>query len=67
MRAFVDDNEMLRARTSLLGGGQAGVYAETKAVEGDAKSSAFFDDVRVRSEHDLHEISQIMCPVAGKR
>ena len=55
MRAFVDDNEMLRTRTNLFGRGQAGVYAETKAVEGEEKSSAFFDDVRVRSEHDLHE------------
>ncbi len=55
VRAFIDDSEILRARSNLFGRGQAGVYAVTKADTKDDKSSAFFDDVRVRSEHDLHE------------
>jgi hypothetical protein len=51
VRAFVDDNEVARARTTLFGRGQAGLWA----YAADAKATALFDDVRVRSDRDLED------------
>lgn len=51
VRAYVDDNEVVRARTTLFGRGQAGLWAHS----GDDKSSALFDDVRVRTDRDIED------------
>jgi hypothetical protein len=51
LRAFIDDQEVLRVRADVFGRGEAGVYAEC-ATE---KQTAMFDDVRVRSVQDFEE------------
>ncbi len=51
VRAYVDDNEVARARTTLFGRGQAGLWAHNDSD----KASALFDDVRVRSNHDIED------------
>ena len=51
VRAYVDDNEVARVRTTLFGRGQAGLWAQAP----DDKSSALFDDVRVRSDKGLED------------
>lgn len=51
LRAYVDDTEVLRAHTQLFGRGPAGVYAEVPT----AQDAAVFDDVSIRSVHDIQE------------
>lgn len=51
VRAYVDDNEVVRARTTLFGRGQVGLWAHSS----DDKSSALFDDVRVRTDRDIED------------
>lgn len=50
VRASVDDNEVVRARTTLFGRGQAGLWARNTD-----KAITIFDDVRVRSNHDIED------------
>jgi len=51
LRAYVDDIEVLRARTGYFGRGQIAVYTENP----DADGYATFDDVSVRSVQDVHD------------
>lgn len=67
LQAFIDDNEMLRARTGYFGRGEVGVYAECA----DKNDYAFFDDVSVRSSEDLQDDFRSVVPgrwetVAGR-
>lgn len=50
-RAWVDDIEVLRARTGLFGRGAIGVYCENPTPT----LTADFDDVRVRSIRNFHD------------
>jgi len=51
MRAFVDDAEVLRARTRLFGRGLVGLYAENP----DKSQNAVFDDVAIRTVPERHD------------
>lgn len=51
LRAYVDDIEMLRARTGYFGRGQIGVYSENPSAD----NYTTFDDVNVRSVSDIHD------------
>jgi hypothetical protein len=51
LHAYIDDAEVLTARTGWFGRGQVGLYAENATD----KDSAVFDDVRVRSLKDFHD------------
>ncbi|PQV64873.1 hypothetical protein B1R32_103140 [Abditibacterium utsteinense] len=56
LRGFIDDAEVLRARTGLFGRGQVGLWAKL-ARPGDEKKSegALFDDAEVRSISDFSD------------
>ena len=58
LRAFVDDTEVLRARTGLFGRGEVGLYSENP-TEGEL---AVFDDVSVRSIRDFHDEFVVQVP-----
>ena len=60
VRAYLDDAEVLRARTGWFGRGQVGLYAENPAEE----KSAVFDDVSVRSLRDVAD--DFATPIAGR-
>lgn len=60
LRAWLDDNEVLRARTGLLGRGAVALYAKSPTKE----ASAVFDDVQVKSEEDF--LDDFTKPVAGR-
>jgi hypothetical protein len=55
LRAFLDDNEVMRARTDALGRGQAGLYSLNSADDSDKYHGAVFDDVHVRSIDDFYD------------
>ena len=55
LRAFVDDEEVLRARTDLFGRGQIGLFASSLEESSDAVENAIFDDLRVRSSDDFYD------------
>ncbi|HEX9997418.1 MAG TPA: hypothetical protein VGB45_09765 [Abditibacterium sp.] len=56
LRGFIDDAEVLRARTGLFGRGFVGLHA-TLPLAGDEKKGvgAVFDDAEVRSIRDFHD------------
>ncbi len=60
VRAYLDDAEVLRARTGWFGRGQVGLYAENPTED----KSAVFDDVSVRSIHDFAD--DFATPIAGR-
>ena len=60
VRAYLDDAEVLRARTGWFGRGQVGLYAENPTVE----KTAVFDDVSVRSLRDVAD--DFATPIAGR-
>lgn len=56
LRGFLDDAEVLRARTGLFGRGQVGVWAKLPRAGDDKKGEgAIFDDASVRSIADFHD------------
>jgi hypothetical protein len=55
LRAFLDDNEIMRARTGAFGRGQAGLYSKNTADDSDKYHGAVFDDVHVRSINDFYD------------
>lgn len=59
-RAWIDDIEVLRARTGLFGRGTVGVFCENPGPA----LTADFDDVRVRSIRDFHD--DFSAPVPGR-
>ena len=65
LRAWIDDVEVARAQTNLLGRGQVGLIANLPAP-GDDKAGvgAVFDDARVRSSRDFHD--DFGAPVPGR-
>lgn len=60
VRAYLDDAEVLRARTGWFGRGHVGLYAENPAED----KSAVFDDVSVRSLRDFAD--DFSAPIAGR-
>lgn len=60
VRGFIDDIEVVRARTGLFGRGKVGLYAEAA----DASSAAIFDDASVRSIPDFYD--DFSTPVPGR-
>jgi len=60
LRAYIDDAEVLRARTGAFGRGQVAVYCENP----DAKGFATFDDVSVRSTNDVYD--DFTAPIPGR-
>ncbi|HEX8834333.1 MAG TPA: hypothetical protein VF719_09030 [Abditibacteriaceae bacterium] len=58
LRGYVDDTEVLRARTGLFGRGEVGLFVQTENTE----QSAFFDDVAVRSEANFYDDFAIGVP-----
>jgi hypothetical protein len=60
VRAYLDDAEVLRARTGWFGRGQVGLYAENPATD----KSAVFDDVSVRSIRDFAD--DFATPIEGR-
>ncbi len=55
LRAVLDDEEVLRARTDLFGRGQVGLFANSAEESTDAEENAIFDDLRVRSVDDFYD------------
>ncbi len=56
LRGFIDDTEVLRARTGVFGRGQVGVWAKLPRVGDEKKGEgALFDDARVRSISDFSD------------
>ncbi len=72
LRGYIDDAEVLRARTGLFGRGQVGVLARLPRVGDDKKGEgALFDDASVRSIGDFYDDFSKVVPgrwttVAGK-
>lgn len=64
LRAFIDDDEVLRAHSELFGRGMVGLYARNEADDSDAHHTAVFDDVKVRSIDDFFD--NFSTPVAGR-
>jgi len=64
LRAFVDDNEVLRTRVDQFGRGQVGLLANNLEESTDAVENAIFDDLRVRSVDDFYDDFSV--PVAGR-
>ena len=60
VRAYLDDAEVLRARTGWFGRGQVGLYTENP----EETKTAVFDDVSVRSIRDLAD--DFATPIAGR-
>lgn len=62
LRGFIDDTEVLRARTGRFGRGQVGISAKLLRAAGDKKDEgALFDDASVRSVGDFYDdFSQIV-------
>ncbi len=56
LRGFIDDTEVLRARTGRFGRGQIGIMARLPRVGDDKKGEgALFDDAAVRSIDDFYD------------
>jgi hypothetical protein len=57
LRAFIDEDEVLRARTDLFGRGEVGLYCVNSEDDatGTKEKTAVFDDLRVRSAVDFHD------------
>ncbi len=56
LRGFIDDTEVLRARTGLFGRGQLGIAARLASAGDDKKAEgALFDDANVRSIGDFYD------------
>jgi hypothetical protein len=55
VRAFLDDNEVLRVRTGAFGRGLAGLYSNNSTDDSDKYHGAVFDDVHVRSVNDFYD------------
>jgi len=64
LRAFIDDEEVLRARTGQFGRGQIGLFAYSENEGTDVLENALFDDLRVRSVEDFYD--DFTVPVAGR-
>lgn len=63
LRGYIDDAEVLRARTGLFGRGQIGLYAQLPRAGDDAKAEgAVFDDVTARSLTDFYDDFQKAVP-----
>jgi hypothetical protein len=57
LRAFIDEQEILRARTDVFGRGLVGLYCNNSESDttGTKEKTAVFDDLRVRSAIDFHD------------
>ncbi len=56
LRGFIDDAEVLRARTGLFGRGQVGLWAKLPRIGDEKKGEgALFDDAAVRSALDFSD------------
>lgn len=64
LRAFLDDEEILRTRTDQFGRGQVGLFTNNANESSDAVENAIFDDLRVRSVDDFYD--DFSSPVAGR-
>lgn len=70
LRVFIDDAEVLRARSELFGRGLAGLYVRNEADDSATSHTAVFDDIHIRSIDDFFDnFSEVVAgrwqPVSG--
>jgi hypothetical protein len=63
LRGYIDDAEVVRARTTVFGRGQVGLFAKLPVAGDDKKAiGAVFDDADVRSITDFYDDFQKVVP-----